>query len=241
MKIVYEDNNLLVIDKPAGLVVHEGAGEHEETLAGWLVEKYPDIKKLSWPDPTRPGIVHRLDKDTSGLIILAKNPQALEKLQILFQSREIKKSYQALVFGKLEKSEGEITGLIGRDPNRRRQQTAKTIHFDFEPGKMRQAKTRYKVLKEYNYHGQILSLVEATILTGRIHQIRVHFKSIGHPVIGDPIYNIKHSKRISKELNLNRQFLHSHTLEFIDPFSKKQIHLTSGLPKNLLEILDLIV
>jgi len=231
MKIIYEDNNLIVIDKPAGLVVHPGAGNEKNTIVDWLLQNYPEIEKLNWPDMNRPGIVHRLDKDTSGLMILAKNPKVLEKLQGLFQTHNIKKTYLALVYGKLEKPDGEITGFISRDPNARRQQTAKSIHFDFQPGKMRQAKTEYKVIKEYRYQNYDLTLVEAMIETGRMHQIRVHFKSIGHPVIGDPTYNIKHSKRISKELGLNRQFLHAYKLAF------NNFKFESQLPTDLINIL----
>jgi len=222
IKIVFEDQNLIVIDKPAGLVVHPGAGEHGETLVDWFLEKYPDLKKLEWPDISRAGIVHRLDKETSGLMVLAKNPQTLQRLQALFQSHKSHKSYLALVFGQFNKKTGEIKSFIGRDPNARRQQVSRSIFFDFEPGpkgapfggKKREAKTDYKVLKEYHYHGQILSLIEATLETGRTHQIRVQFKSIGHPVIGDQMYNIKHSRNISKELGISRQFLHAYKLEF---------------------------
>jgi len=237
MNILYEDDNLLIVAKPAGLVVHPGAGEHGKTLADWLSDKYPNIKNLNWPDPERAGIVHRLDKDTSGLIILAKNPEALEKLQALFQSHEIKKSYQALVFGKLEKSEGEIVGFIGRDPHARRKQVSQSIYFDFQPGKHRQAKTYYRVLKQYRYDNYDLTLVEATLETGRMHQIRVHFKSIGHPVIGDPVYNIKHSRIVSKDLGISRQFLHAYKLSFKNPFDHKDINLEISLPDDLKEIL----
>ena len=212
--IVYEDQNLIVIDKPAGLVVHPGAGLHDKTLVDWLVIKNPDIKNLDWPDPVRPGIVHRLDKDTSGLMMLAKNPQTLTRLQSLFQSHQVHKSYLALVYGRFDKKTGEIKSLIGRNPNARREQVSRSIFFDFEPGKKREATTRYKILKEYEYHGQTLSLIEANLDTGRTHQIRVQFKSIGHPVIGDRVYNTKHSRQISKKLGLNRQFLHSYKLAF---------------------------
>lgn len=238
--IVYEDANLIVVDKPAGLVVHPGAGEHGETLVNWFLEKYPDLKKFEWPDRSRAGIVHRLDKETSGLIVLAKNPQTLERLQRLFQSRKIHKSYLALVYGQFDKKTGEIKSFIGRDPKARRKQVSRSIFFDFEPGKKREAKTDYKVLKEYPYHGQILSLVEATLETGRTHQIRVQFKSIGHPVIGDQTYNIKHSRNISKELGIGRQFLHANKLEFKNPYNKKDIQLTSGLPKDLSTIINMI-
>ena len=222
VKIFYEDENLIVIDKPAGLVVHPGAGEHGQTLMDWFLKKYPAAQKLNWPDPTRPGIVHRLDKETSGLMVLANNPESLKKLQDLFQSHKIQKSYLALVYGKFEKPLGEIKSLIGRDPNARRQQVSRSIFFDFEPGpkgapfggKKREAKTDYKVLKEYQYGKEILSLIEANLETGRTHQIRVQFKSLGHPVIGDQIYNIKHSRKISRELGLHRQFLHAYKLSF---------------------------
>jgi 23S rRNA pseudouridine1911/1915/1917 synthase len=221
-------------------VVHQGAGEEVETLSSWLTDQYPDITKLPWPDKVRIGIVHRLDKDTSGLIVLAKNPGALEKLQNLFQNHQVEKKYLALVFGKLEKTEGEIEGLIGRDPHARRQQTSSAIHFDFQPGKVRESKTHYQVIKEYRYKKYDLSLVEATLDTGRMHQIRVHFKSIGCPVIGDPIYNIKHSRIASKALGLNRQFLHSHKISFKNPFDDKQIELEIDLPTDLKDIIKLL-
>ena len=238
MKIIYEDNNLIVIDKPAGLVVHPGAGNEKNTIVDWLLQNYPEIEKLNWPDMNRPGIVHRLDKDTSGLMILAKNPKVLEKLQGLFQTHNIKKTYLALVYGKLEKPEGEITGFISRDPNARRQQTTKIIHFDFQPGKAREAKTYYKVLKEYRFKNEILSLVEATLGTGRMHQIRVHFKSVGHPVIGDPVYNIKYSRKISKELGISRQFLHASKLEFV--YNTTTLSFKSTLPGDLDSIIELL-
>ena len=237
INIIYEDKNLIIVDKPAGLVVHPGSGEHDETLVDWLKEKYPKMKNFNWPDPERAGIVHRLDKDTSGLIILAKNPEALNQLQDLFQSHEIKKSYQALVFGKLDKTKGEITGFIGRDPHARRQQISKSIHFDFQPGKVQESKTYYKTLHQYQYKNYDLTLVEATLETGRMHQIRVHFKSIGHPVIGDPLYNIKHSRTLSKALEISRQFLHSYKLSFKNPFDGKDINIEIPLTDDLKNIL----
>lgn len=238
MKIIFEDKDFVVIDKPADKVAHTGAAGETDTVSDWLVSQYPEIKKMPWPDVARIGIVHRLDKDTSGLMILAKSPESLEKMQALFQSREVEKKYLALVFGKLGKEEGEITGLIGRDPHARRQQISKTIHFDFEPGKVREAQTFYRVIKEYRYHNYDLTLVEATLETGRMHQIRVHFKSIGHPVIGDQTYNIKHSRTLSKLLNLDRQFLHSHRMEFDNPFSKQHQIFESELPEDLKAIIE---
>ncbi|MGA2667175.1 MAG: RluA family pseudouridine synthase [Patescibacteria group bacterium] len=238
---LFEDENIIIVDKPAGLVVHPGAGEHSETLTGWFTQNYPETTKFSWPDLKRPGIIHRLDKDTSGLIILAKNPRVLGKLQNLFQTKKVTKKYLALVFGKLEKEKGEISGLIGRDPHARRKQIAKEIHFDFEPGKVREAKTHYRVLKTFRCkvgkNAYDLTLIEAILDTGRMHQIRVHFKSIGHPLIGDQTYNIKHSRRVSKALGLNRQFLHAYKLSFKNPFNNKIIDLESPLPEDLNKII----
>ena len=245
---LFEDENLVIVDKPAGLVVHPGAGlpavalakvgEHPKTLVDWLFENYPEIKKLNWPELERAGIIHRLDKDTSGLMMLAKNPETLAKMQKLFQAHSVKKTYLALVFGKLEKADGEIAGFIGRDPNARRQQISRNINFDFQPGKVRESKTHYKTLHQYQYKNYDLTLVEATLETGRMHQIRVHFKSIGHPVIGDQIYNIKHSRKVSKELGLTRQFLHAYIISFKNPFDNKQVEVKSELPEELKIILE---
>jgi len=237
---LFEDENLVIVNKPAGLVVHPGAGKQVKTLVDWLFENYHETKNLNWPAPERAGIVHRLDKDTSGLIILTKNPEALIKMQELFQSKSVSKKYLCLVFGKLEKKEGEISGFIGRDPNARRQQISQSINFDFLPGKHREAKTLYKVVKEYHHQKNDLTMVEASLETGRMHQIRVHFKSIGHPVIGDQTYNIKHSRKVSKSLGLVRQFLHAHELSFINPFDSKEVSVKSELPDDLKNVLEKI-
>ncbi len=231
INIVFEDENLVVVEKPSGVVVHPGAGHKKNTLVDWLRENYPQVKNKSWIDNSRPGIVHRLDKDTSGLMILAKNPETLAKLQEMIERRQIKKTYLALTFGHFEKESGEIKSFVGRDPNARRQQISRGIFFDFEPGKKREAITRYRVLKEYYFNKEHLSLVEADLETGRTHQIRVQFKSLGHPVIGDPLYNIKNSRKISKALGLERQFLHSAKLAFGDH------QFESKLPANLEKIL----
>ena len=229
--IVFENKYFLVIDKPAGLVVHPGAGNEKDTVVSWFLEKYPEANKLSWPDLTRQGIVHRLDKDTSGLMLVAKNPEVLIQLQELFQAHKINKTYLALVYGKLDQEKGEINGFIGRNPHHRRKQTSQTIFFDFEPGKKREAKTEYKVLKTFLFQKEYLSLVEATLQTGRMHQIRVHFKFIGDPVIGDQIYNIKPSRQISKVLNISHQFLHAYKLSF--KFKNMEYNFKSSLPSEL--------
>ena len=238
-QIVYQDNFLLILNKPPNWVVNRArTTKNRQTIQDWLENNFSRLSGIPlWREKFRSGIVHRLDKDTSGLIILAKNPEALNRLQALFQNHEIKKSYQALVFGKLDQPTGEITGFIGRDPEARRKQIVKTIHFDFQPGKVRQAKTIYKVIKEYHFKNYNLTLAEATIETGRMHQIRVHFKSIGHPVIGDHVYNIKHSRIVSKALGISRQFLHAYKLSFKNPFDHKNINLEISLPDDLKEIL----
>lgn len=232
INIKYEDNNLIVVEKPFGVVVHPGAGECDEILTDWLLSKYPEIKKLDWPDQTRPGIVHRLDKDTSGLLIIAKNPKTLLKLQKQFQEHKVTKKYKALVLGKFEKDSGEIESYISRDPHARRKQSSNILSFDFLPGAKRFSKTRYKVIREYQYKNQLLSFIEASLDTGRTHQIRVQFKSIGHPLVGDHTYSTKASRHVSKELNIYRQFLHAHELKFNDH------HFTLDLPEDLQKVLD---
>lgn len=212
IKIIFENQDFLVLDKPAGILVHPTAAGESDTLVSWLIDKYPNIDKLNWPDPARPGIVHRLDKDTSGLIILAKNPETLERLQVLFKSRDIKKTYQALVLGKTP-AEDKIEAAIVRDSQNNQMKVQETT-YSFTRGTVRPAVTEYKALKYYRYQDQDLTLVECYPQTGRMHQIRVHLKYAGFPIVGDQMYFNKASKKISNDLNLNRQFLHAVKLEF---------------------------
>lgn len=230
IKIVYENNNLIIIDKPAGLLVHPTAAHEPNTVADWLMAKYPEIKNCDWPDKNRIGIVHRLDKDTSGLLILAKNPPMLKSLQEKFKKRQIKKTYRALVYGKVAPKTGKIKAAIIRDRRKNRQKIAEAA-YSFTRGKIRPAVTKYKVLKYYRYKKDDLSLVEAYPQTGRLHQIRVHFKFIGHPIVGDQLYFIKPSKKLSKDLNINRQFLHTIMLQFDGR------EFTSDLSDNLKNVL----
>jgi len=249
IKIIHEDDDLIIVDKPANILVHptcppslrsgvsrRAGAKESETLVAWLTNKYPEIVKLSWPDKTRAGIVHRLDKNTSGLIILAKNPGALSKLQEEFKNRKIKKTYLALVLGKIEPKEGKIEAAITR--GKAGLQKVLEYSYSFSKDKVRPAVTNYRTIKNYRYRGQDLTLVEAQPETGRMHQIRVHLKHIGHPVIGDPLYNTKESRKLSKELDLNRQFLHARGLEFIHPLTKKGINLSSDLPNDLKNVLS---
>ena len=230
IEIIFENENYLVVDKPAGVLVHPTAAGETDTLVSWLINKYPNIDKLAWPDATRPGIVHRLDKDTSGLIILAKNPETLERLQKLFKEREVQKTYQTLVAGHCP-DQGKIDIPIVRDSQKDMMST-RSLTFSFSRGTAREAFTEYKTIARYKYKKEDLSLVEVYPHTGRMHQIRVHMKHEGYPVIGDQMYFNKPSKRLSKELGLNRQFLHAVKLE-ID----SQV-FTSNLADDLKLILD---
>lgn len=233
IKIIWEDDNLMVISKPVGVVVHEGAGlpaiaalrrwqagETGPTLVDWFLKKYPQIKKLPWPDTSRPGIVHRLDKDTAGLMLLAKNPQVLSQLQTQFKKRKIEKAYLALVAGKVEPKQGKIDAAIGRHPQRRRQMT---VRYLSSPAS-KPSTTTYKVLEYKQYDKTPLTLLELKPLTGRMHQLRVHLKHLGYPILGDAIYNSKLSRKISKTLKIEHQMLVAWKLVFRHPKTyKKQV------------------
>lgn len=211
IKIIFENNDLLVVNKPTGVLVHPTAANEPNTLVSWLVNRYPEIKSMPWPDSTRAGIVHRLDKDTSGLIILAKNPETLARLQTQFKNREVKKTYQALAVGRTPEK-GKIDMPIVRD-NQNDIMKTEAMSFSFSHGTPREAVTEYKTIGRYQYQNQDLSLVEVYPATGRMHQIRVHLKHDGFPLVGDQMYLTKLSKKISDDLNLDRQFLHAVRLE----------------------------
>jgi 23S rRNA pseudouridine1911/1915/1917 synthase len=233
IEIIYEDENLLAIDKPAGILAHgikrpsfakatDGTARdrrQEETLTDWLVERYPEIKKVGDDPENRPGIVHRLDKDTSGIMLIAKTQPYFEYLKSLFQKHEVEKTYRALVYGELAAKEGTIKKSIGIKPG-----TLKRTVFGGK--KIQPAETRYKVLEKF----KDFSLVEVWPKTGRTHQIRVHLSSIGHPVVGDVLYAGKLAKKIN--LGLNRQFLHAYSIEF-NLESGKRVKLTADLPEDL--------
>lgn len=230
IKIIYENENFLIVDKPAGILVHPTAANETNTLVDFLTQRYTDLKKLNWPDPIRAGIVHRLDKDTSGLIILAKNPETLENLQAKFKKREVKKTYQALVVGHAP-SEGKINIPIVRDSQKDMMKT-QIMTFSFSKGTAREAETLFETVCRYKYKNQELSLVNVRPQTGRMHQIRVHMKHEGFPLLGDQLYFNKPSKRLSKDLCIDRQFLHATHLEF-DEFS-----FDSDLSADLKKILE---
>ena len=214
VKILYEDDDLLVIDKPAGLTVHPAPGHPSHTLVNAVLAH---LSNLADADATpRPGIVHRLDKDTSGVMLVAKNNVALANLSNQFKSRSVKKVYLTLVKGHLKPELGVIEAPIGRDSGDRKKMAVT------RESRGRQARTNYRVIR---YVGKN-SLLEITPETGRTHQIRVHLAAIGYPVIGDATYG-------KKSAYLNRQFLHAYRLSFHLPSSGKYVEFESPLPADL--------
>jgi 23S rRNA pseudouridine1911/1915/1917 synthase len=216
LKVIYEDNDLIVIDKPAGLVVHPAAGHRSGTLVNAILARCPDLGTIN--GTIRPGIVHRLDKDTSGLMMVAKNEAAHAILSHQIKQRSIKKGYLTLVLGHLSPEHGTIDAPIGRNPKDRKRMAIVSGG--------REARTEYKVIKYLADY----TLVEAMPETGRTHQIRVHFAAIGHPIFGDPVYG----KRSPLS---GRQFLHAHRLGFKLPSSGKFVEFNSELPPDLEEVL----
>ena len=219
LKIIYEDSDLIVLDKPAGLTVHPAPGHNVHTLVNALLAYYPDLS--GFDDSTRPGIVHRLDKDTSGLMIVAKHAAAQQNLINQFKTRSVSKCYIVLVQGRLEPEKGIIEAPIGRDPYNRKRMAV------VEGG--RYARTLYTV-KEYP--GQY-TLLDVVIETGRTHQIRVHLAAIGHPVAGDRVYG-------KKSPHLERQFVHSCKIRFALPSDGSFREFSSDLPADLLQTLESI-
>ncbi len=221
LAIVYEDSDLMVVNKAAGMVVHPAHGHSDDTLVNALLAYYPDLQGV---EGLRPGIVHRLDKDTSGLIIVAKNAHTQVALIEQMRRHEVIKRYLALVEGVVSLDQGSIDAPIGRDP-RHRQQMAITATASKE------ARTHFRVLERFNRHTLLLLQLE----TGRTHQIRVHLKAIGHPVVGDPVYGSGNS---SGSLPLKRQFLHAYQLAFTHPSTGNMLELEAPLPSDLESVLS---
>ncbi|MFO7997261.1 MAG: RluA family pseudouridine synthase [Dehalococcoidia bacterium] len=217
LAIVYEDNDVLVIDKPAGLTVHPAPGHPSRTLVNAVLAHCPGLAMNN--DLMRPGIVHRLDKDTSGLIVIAKNDFSREYLVAQFKSRAVTKGYLVLVRGRLSPEQGIVEAPIGRDPHNRRRMAI------VEEGK--EASTQYRVRKYLDGY----TLVEVTPVTGRTHQIRVHLSAIGFPVVGDPVYGIRWP-------HLDRQFVHAYRLGFRLPSTEQYQEFTSPLPPDLEQALE---
>lgn len=221
LKIIFENPDLAVIDKPAGLMVHPAAGREDDTLANILISKYPNIKNVG--DPHRPGIVHRLDEDTSGLLVVAKTQPGFDYLKGLFLNRLIEKQYLALVHGVPEKLHGMIDEPIGKN----------STHQKMKVGVGREAKTEYRLLA--SDPAGLFSLLLVNLHTGRTHQIRVHLNHIGHPVVGDWLYGGEH-KQADKQL-IARQFLHARRLK-LKLADGTWLELESELPEDLKEVLN---
>jgi 23S rRNA pseudouridine1911/1915/1917 synthase len=213
LKVLYEDDDVVAIDKPADMVVHAGAGVHSGTLVNALVHRFGELSGVG--GALRPGIVHRLDRFTSGVLLVAKHDAAHRKLAEQFAGREIEKHYLALVQGSMPAETGRIDRPIARDPVRRVRMTAR-----LEEG--RAAWSEYRVLRRFAK----FTLVEVRIGTGRTHQIRVHLSSIGHPVAGDTLYG-------AAKQGFGRYFLHAHRIRFRQPTSGQEIEVVSPLPADL--------
>jgi 23S rRNA pseudouridine1911/1915/1917 synthase len=247
LDVIYEDGDLAVLNKPAGMMVHAGSGQNEEarnrgTLVNALLFRFKALSSTG--GDLRPGIVHRLDKETSGLIVVAKNDRAHAALAKMFSSRQIKKTYIALVQGAVERAKGTINASVGRDPMRRTRMTAKPL------GDARTAVSHYEVVRRFTNRFGKFTLVRVRIETGRTHQIRVHMASIGHPVVGDTLYGgagqltdqtasqaatskAARRKAEPEKLRLGRNFLHAASLEFSHPRTGKMLQLEAPLPVEL--------
>jgi len=224
LRVVYEDADLLVVDKPAGLAVHPAPGHPSHTLVNAVLARCPELSRAGGEG--RPGIVHRLDKDTSGLIIVAKNDAAHLALARQLKEREVEKTYLALVEGRLSPAEGVIDAPLGRHPRHRKKMAVVAGG--------RAARTRYRVLREIDGR----SLVEVRPETGRTHQVRVHFASIGHPVAGDALYGRRATPGSpAGRAGLRRQFLHAQRLAFRHPRTGERLELEAPLPQDLAQAL----
>jgi len=235
LAIVYEDDDLLVVNKPAGLVVHPAPGHSGGTLVNAILYHCPEIAGVG--GEKRPGIVHRLDKETSGLIVVAKNDQAHHFLQRQFAARTIHKEYLALLEGRIDPEKGRIAAPIGRHPVERKRQAVLPVDAQTGESAGREAITDYETIAIYDTRlvsgvAAHFTLVRAILRTGRTHQIRVHFAWMRHPVVGDTLYGYKRQR-----LNLDRHFLHAHRLHFRLP-SGEEREFVAPLPPELQALLD---
>ncbi len=214
----YEDESVIVVDKPAGLVVHPGAGTTAPTLVAGLVHRYPELGRMA---DHRWGLVHRLDKDTSGLLVVARTPSGHERLQRELRRRTVARTYLTVVTGVTEAMRGTIEGPIGRDPQH---PTRMSVRRDGRP-----ARTHYRRLASWSD----ASFLEVTLDTGRTHQIRVHLMSIGHDVFGDPVYHRRGRRNVAEG---DRQWLHAVRLAFPHPVEDRVVSVESPLPEDLAEV-----
>ena len=219
LKVIYEDDSLFVIDKPAGMVVHPGAGNKKGTLVNALIGRESKLSSLG--GVLRPGIVHRLDKDTSGVLLVAKNNASHRALQAQFASRSLSKTYMALVKGRVEFEQGHIDRAIARDPKEHQKMAVS------REGTAREAETRYHVLKRFRH----ATLLEIKLITGRTHQIRVHMRHLGNPVVGDPLYGS------AADAKCPRMALHAAKIEFLHPKTNEEMRFESELPKDFKDMI----
>jgi 23S rRNA pseudouridine1911/1915/1917 synthase len=231
LPILYQDSDLIVIDKPAGMVVHPAAGHASGTLVNALLHHVDDLSGIG--GEKRPGIVHRLDRGTSGLMVVAKHDAAHEELGRQFADREVEKEYFALTWGEVMAGR-RIDAPIGRDPGNRKKMSS-------EPTRVRRSREAVTRIVRAEHFGRVLTLAQVAIHTGRTHQIRVHLSAIGHPIVGDALYGGVH-RRVPGDLravnHLDRPFLHAARLVFKHPEDQRRMEFTSALPADLQRVLD---
>lgn len=216
-EVVFEDDSVIVVSKPSGLIVHPGSGIANGTLVNGLAAQFPDLREIG--DPTRLGLVHRLDKGTSGLLIVARTPEALENLKFQMQERHVHRQYFAIVAGHVESKKGVVDAPLGRDPKNPLKRAV------INSGKY--ARTHYEIDQKYESPFKV-SMLNCRLETGRTHQIRVHLAAIGHPVLGDELYGGRTSFNIE-----NRLALHAQMLTFLHPKTKNLMNFESPLPAEL--------
>ena len=221
-EVVFEDDSVIVVSKPSGLIVHPGSGIANGTLVNGLAAQFPDLREIG--DPTRLGLVHRLDKGTSGLLIVARTPEALDNLKFQMQERHVHRQYFALVAGHLESNKGVVDAPLGRDPKNPLKRAV------INSGKY--ARTHYEIDQKYESPFKV-SILNCRLETGRTHQIRVHLAAIGHPVLGDELYGGRTSFNIE-----NRLALHAQMLTFLHPKTKNLMNFESPLPAELTSMKD---
>jgi 23S rRNA pseudouridine1911/1915/1917 synthase len=241
LDIIFENDDVLVINKPAGMVVHPGNGNETGTLANTLIYHYPKIVSATADrgedklKNLRPGIVHRLDKDTSGVMIVAKSKKSYEYLIDKFKKKNIVKKYLAVCLDSPKNNYGTIDNVIGRKPNNRK------MMGEVGDNAGKKAVTFYKVLRSYEHNYIQFSLIEFEIKTGRTHQIRVHAKESGFPILGDRVYFTKESKAASCKLNIDRQLLHSHTLTLKLPDAQTRQIFTAPMPNDMKSAIEELI
>lgn len=228
ISLIYETKDFIAVNKPAGVLVHPIKDSSEETLVDWVLERYPEVRNIGDEPEIRPGIVHRLDRDTSGVILIARRQEFFEYLKNIFKTHQIKKTYLALAWGKLEPKSGIIKIPIGIKTG-----TIKRTVWQKNAKDIKEAITEYRVIKYF----KDFSLVEVTPKTGRTHQIRIHLASLNHPVVGDKLYGFKKLSLGKLGIDLNRQFLHALSLEF-SLIAGRRIKIEAELPEELKRIID---